>query len=69
MLDIILESFEYRAEHKEFFLELLTSYLTHCDVAGFCHLAGFKFQFYHVSIRRDMPVGLFSIFLSNNICT
>ena len=48
VLDIILELFECRIDHSKFFIELLTLYLSHCDVSGLCHILGFKFQYYHV---------------------
>ena len=48
-MDVILELFECRIDNSEFFIELLTLYLSHCDISGLCHILGFKFQFYHVS--------------------
>ena len=58
-LDIILESFEHRLELDGFFLPLLKSYLSRCELSALCHILGFKFQFYKVwftCTERSNPV-------------
>ncbi|XP_066227917.1 THO complex subunit 2-like [Saccopteryx leptura] len=46
VLDIILEVFECRPEHDDFFISLLESYMSMCEPQTLCHILGFKFKFY-----------------------
>ena len=48
VLDILLEAFECSVDEDLHFVPLISDYLKQCDVSGFCHLIGFKFQYYHV---------------------
>ncbi|XP_057616718.1 THO complex subunit 2 [Chionomys nivalis] len=49
VLDVILEVFECRPEHDDFFISLLESYMSMCEPQTLCHILGFKFKFYQVS--------------------
>lgn len=60
-LDILLEAFECKVDEDLFFIPLLCSYLEHCDVSGFSHLIGFKFQFYHQSVDSITPAALYKL--------
>ncbi|GAB1302737.1 THO complex subunit 2 [Apodemus speciosus] len=46
VLDVILEVFECRPEHDDFFISLLESYMSMCEPQTLCHILGFKFKFY-----------------------
>ena len=48
VLDVILEVFECRPEHDDFFISLLESYMSMCEPQTLCHILGFKFKFYQV---------------------
>jgi len=61
VMDIILELFECRIDNSKFFIELLTLYLSHCDISGLCHILGFKFQFYHDASESKTPTELYKI--------
>ncbi|XP_047126503.1 THO complex subunit 2 isoform X2 [Hydra vulgaris] len=70
VLDILLEAFECQVDEDLFFIPLLTSYLSHCDISGFCHLIGFKFQYYHQSVDSITPQSLYKLaasLLRNNL--
>ncbi|KAG9341742.1 hypothetical protein JZ751_018808 [Albula glossodonta] len=44
VLDIILEVYECRCEHDDFFVPLIKSYM--CEHQTLCHILGFKFKFH-----------------------
>lgn len=46
VLDIILEVYECRSDHDEFFIPLIKSYM--CEHQTLCHMLGFKFKFHQV---------------------
>ncbi|XP_023373166.1 THO complex subunit 2 isoform X4 [Otolemur garnettii] len=46
VLDVILEVFECRPEHDDFFISLLEAYMSMCEPQTLCHILGFKFKFY-----------------------
>ncbi|XP_057393812.1 THO complex subunit 2 isoform X6 [Balaenoptera acutorostrata] len=46
VLDVILEVFECRPEHDDFFISVLESYMSMCEPQTLCHILGFKFKFY-----------------------
>ncbi|XP_011916551.1 THO complex subunit 2 isoform X7 [Papio anubis] len=48
VLDVILEVFECRPEHDDFFISLLESYMSMCEPQTLCHILGFKFKFYQL---------------------
>ncbi|XP_063232661.1 THO complex subunit 2 isoform X1 [Bacillus rossius redtenbacheri] len=59
VLDIILESFEYRLDQHQFFIPLLQSYMP--DPKILCEVLGFKFCFYQSSADETTPASLFSV--------
>lgn len=58
VLDVILEVFECRPEHDEFFISLLESYMSMCEPQTLCHILGSKFKFYQV-IKKCVYVYLY----------
>ncbi|XP_066928394.1 THO complex subunit 2-like [Clytia hemisphaerica] len=61
VLDVLLEAFECRVDEDLVFVPLITEYLKHCNVSGFCHLIGFKFQYYHQSMDSKTPESLYRL--------
>uniref|UniRef100_A0A673M495 THO complex subunit 2 n=1 Tax=Sinocyclocheilus rhinocerous TaxID=307959 RepID=A0A673M495_9TELE len=58
VLDIILEVYECRSEHDEFFIPLIKSYM--CEHQTLCHMLGFKFKF-HQEPNGETPSSLYHI--------
>uniref|UniRef100_A0AAY4AW48 THO complex subunit 2 n=1 Tax=Denticeps clupeoides TaxID=299321 RepID=A0AAY4AW48_9TELE len=58
VLDVILEVYECRCEHDDFFLPLIQSYM--CEPLTLCHILGFKFQFYQEP-NEETPPALYHI--------
>ena len=59
VLDIILESFECRPEYCDFFIPLLSGYIS--DKATMCHILGHKFHFYHQTQDSLTPESLYHV--------
>ena len=60
VLDVILEVFECRPEHDDFFISLLESYMSMCEPQTLCHILGFKFKFYQEPIG-ETPSSLYRV--------
>ncbi|XP_045691270.1 LOW QUALITY PROTEIN: THO complex subunit 2-like [Phyllostomus hastatus] len=60
VLDVILEVFECRPEHDDFFISLLESYMSMCELHTLCHILGFKFKFYQEP-NRETPSPLYRV--------
>ncbi|XP_037678702.1 THO complex subunit 2 [Choloepus didactylus] len=60
VLDIILEVFECRPEHDDFFISLLESYMSMCEPQTLCHILGFKFKFYQEP-NGETPSSLYRV--------
>ncbi|XP_017823949.1 THO complex subunit 2 isoform X3 [Callithrix jacchus] len=60
VLDIILEVFECRPEHDDFFMSLLESYMSMCEPQTLCHILGFKFKFYQEP-NGETPSSLYRV--------
>ncbi|TRY91331.1 hypothetical protein DNTS_030138 [Danionella cerebrum] len=58
VLDIILEVYECRSEHDDFFIPLIKSYM--CEHQTLCHMLGFKFKF-HQEPNGETPSSLYHI--------
>ncbi|XP_057353480.1 THO complex subunit 2-like [Manis pentadactyla] len=58
VLNVILEVFECRPEHDEFFISLLESYMSMCEPQTLCHILGFKFKFYQ-ELNGETPSSLY----------
>ncbi|KAI5936112.1 THO complex subunit 2, partial [Manis javanica] len=58
VLDVILEVFECRPEHDEFFISLLESYMSMCEPQTLCHILGSKFKFYQ-ELNGETPSSLY----------
>ncbi|ROI15854.1 THO complex subunit 2 [Anabarilius grahami] len=58
VLDIILEVYECRSDHDEFFIPLIKSYM--CEHQTLCHMLGFKFKF-HQEPNGETPSSLYHI--------
>ncbi|PSN57270.1 THO complex subunit 2, partial [Blattella germanica] len=68
VLDIILESFECRPDHHQFFIPLLRSYM--CDPKILCEVLGFKYCFYQNNAEETTPKSLYlvtALMLQHNI--
>ncbi|XP_066999560.2 THO complex subunit 2 isoform X2 [Anabrus simplex] len=59
VLDIILESFECRPDHHNFFIPLLRSYM--CDPKILCEVLGFKYCFYQGNADEVTPKSLYLV--------
>ncbi|XP_043560804.1 THO complex subunit 2 isoform X1 [Chiloscyllium plagiosum] len=69
VLDIILEVYECRPEHDDFFVPLIESYMCMCELQTLCHILGFKFKFYQEP-NGETPPSLYrvaAILLQNNL--
>ncbi|XP_053328983.1 THO complex subunit 2 [Spea bombifrons] len=60
VLDIILEVYECRPEHDDFFVPLLESYMCMCEHQTLCHILGFKFKFYQEP-NGETPSSLYRV--------
>ncbi|XP_040855946.1 THO complex subunit 2 isoform X1 [Ochotona curzoniae] len=60
VLDVILEVFECRPEHDDFFISLLESYMSMCEPQTLCHILGFKFKFYQEP-NGETPCSLYRV--------
>ncbi|CAK6441230.1 unnamed protein product [Pipistrellus nathusii] len=60
VLDVILEVFECRPEHNDFFISLLESYMSMCEPQILCHMLGFKFKFYQEP-NGETPSSLYRV--------
>uniref|UniRef100_A0A452VJV8 THO complex subunit 2 n=1 Tax=Ursus maritimus TaxID=29073 RepID=A0A452VJV8_URSMA len=60
VLDVILEVFECRPEHDDFFISLLESYMSMCEPQTLCHILGFKFKFYQEP-NGETPSSLYRV--------
>ncbi|XP_075429525.1 THO complex subunit 2 isoform X1 [Ascaphus truei] len=60
VLDIILEVFECRPDHDEFFVPLIESYMYMCEPQTLCHILGFKFKFYQEP-NGETPSSLYRV--------
>ncbi|XP_027998176.2 THO complex subunit 2 [Eptesicus fuscus] len=60
VLDVILEVFECRPEHNDFFISLLVSYMSMCEPQILCHILGFKFKFYQEP-NGETPSSLYRV--------
>ncbi|KAH0510598.1 THO complex subunit 2 [Microtus ochrogaster] len=60
VLDIILEVFECRPEHHDFFISLLEAYMNMCEPQTLCHILGFKFKFYQEP-NGETPSSLYTV--------
>ncbi|XP_057353478.1 THO complex subunit 2-like [Manis pentadactyla] len=58
VLDVILEVFECRPEHDEFFISLLESYMSMCEPQTLCHILISKFKFYQ-ELNGETPSSLY----------
>ncbi|XP_065124054.1 THO complex subunit 2 [Paramisgurnus dabryanus] len=58
VLDIILEVYECRSEHDEFFVPLIKCYM--CEHQTLCHMLGFKFKF-HQEPNGETPSSLYHV--------
>ncbi|KAJ8254926.1 hypothetical protein GJAV_G00198930 [Gymnothorax javanicus] len=58
VLDIILEVYECRCEHDDFFVPLIKSYM--CEHQTLCHILGFKFKF-HQEPNGETPSSLYHV--------
>ncbi|KAI5935692.1 THO complex subunit 2 [Manis javanica] len=69
VLDVILEVFECRPEHDEFFISLLESYMSMCEPQTLCHILGSKFKFYQ-ELNGETPSSLYraaAVLLQSNL--
>ncbi|XP_042196497.1 THO complex subunit 2 isoform X1 [Callorhinchus milii] len=69
VLDIILEVYDCRPEHDDFFVPLIESYMYMCEPQTLCHILGFKFKFYQEP-NGETPPSLYrvaAILLQNNL--
>ncbi|XP_055499527.1 THO complex subunit 2 isoform X3 [Leucoraja erinacea] len=69
VLDIILEVYECRPDHDDFFVPLIESYMCMCELQTLCHILGFKFKFYQEP-NGETPSSLYrvaAILLQNNL--
>uniref|UniRef100_A0A4X2LDQ8 THO complex subunit 2 n=1 Tax=Vombatus ursinus TaxID=29139 RepID=A0A4X2LDQ8_VOMUR len=69
VLDIILQVYECRPEHDEFFLSLIQSYMYLCEPETLCHILGFRFRFYQ-DPNGETPSSLYrvvAILLQHNL--
>ncbi|XP_043830646.1 THO complex subunit 2-like [Dromiciops gliroides] len=60
VLDIILEVYECRPEHDEFFVSLIQSYLYLCEPETLSHILGFRFKFYQ-DPNGETPSSLYRV--------
>ncbi|KAM9326092.1 THO complex subunit 2 [Gastrophryne carolinensis] len=60
VLDIILEVYECRPNHDEFFVPLIESYMGMCEPQTLCHILGFKFKFYQEP-NGETPSSLYRV--------
>nr|XP_033800871.1 THO complex subunit 2 isoform X3 [Geotrypetes seraphini] len=60
VLDIILEVYECRPDHDEFFVPLIESYMYMCEPQTLCHILGFKFRFYQEP-NGETPSSLYRV--------
>ncbi|XP_053555090.1 LOW QUALITY PROTEIN: THO complex subunit 2 [Bombina bombina] len=60
VLDIILEVYECRPEHDDFFVPLIESYMCMCEPQTLCHILGFKFKFYQEP-NGETPLSLYRV--------
>uniref|UniRef100_A0A8C5WF72 THO complex subunit 2 n=1 Tax=Leptobrachium leishanense TaxID=445787 RepID=A0A8C5WF72_9ANUR len=60
VLDIILEVYECRPEHDDFFVPLIESYMCMCEPQTLCHILGFKFKFYQEP-NGETPSSLYRV--------
>ncbi|XP_051824481.1 THO complex subunit 2-like [Antechinus flavipes] len=60
VLDIILEVYECRPEHDEFFVSLIQSYTCLCEPETLCHILGFRFKFYQ-DPNGETPSSLYRV--------
>ncbi|KAM4695761.1 THO complex subunit 2 [Rhinophrynus dorsalis] len=60
VLDIILEVYECRPEHDDFFVPLIESYMSMCEQQTLCHILGFKFKFYQEP-SGETPISLYRV--------
>ncbi|XP_075691887.1 THO complex subunit 2 [Rhinoderma darwinii] len=60
VLDIILEVYECRPEHDDFFVPLIESYMGMCEPQTLCHILGFKFKFYQEP-NGETPTPLYRV--------
>ncbi|XP_044124914.1 THO complex subunit 2-like [Bufo gargarizans] len=60
VLDIILEIYECRPDHDDFFVPLLESYMGMCEPQTLCHILGFKFKFYQEP-NGETPTSLYRV--------
>ncbi|XP_029463722.1 THO complex subunit 2 [Rhinatrema bivittatum] len=69
VLDIILEVYECRPDHDDFFVPLIESYMCMCEPQTLCHILGFKFRFYQEP-SGETPTSLYrvaAILLQHNL--
>ncbi|KAE8584287.1 hypothetical protein XENTR_v10020899 [Xenopus tropicalis] len=69
VLDIILEVYECRPNHDDFFAPLIESYMCMCEPQTLCHILGFKFKFYQEP-SGETPSSLYrvaAVLLQNNL--
>ncbi|XP_015904652.2 THO complex subunit 2 [Parasteatoda tepidariorum] len=59
VLDVILESFECKSCHSEFFIRLLKSYF--CNSETISQVIGFKFGFYQQGDSKETPSSLYQV--------
>ncbi|XP_054719951.1 THO complex subunit 2-like [Uloborus diversus] len=59
VLDVILESFEYKPENSEYFTQLLQSYFSTSDTIS--QVIGFKFSFYQQVDSKETPSSLYKV--------
>ncbi|KAM4663955.1 THO complex subunit 2 [Discoglossus pictus] len=60
VLDIILEVYECRPDHDDFFVPLIESYMCMCEPQTLCHILGFKFKFYQEP-NGETPSSLYRV--------
>ncbi|KAG9478503.1 THO complex subunit 2 isoform X2 [Eleutherodactylus coqui] len=60
VLDIILEIFQCRLDHDDFFVPLIDSYMGMCEPQTLCHILGFKFKFYQEP-NGETPISLYRV--------
>ncbi|XP_072483969.1 THO complex subunit 2-like [Notamacropus eugenii] len=69
VLDIILEVYECRPEHDEFFVSLIQSFMCLCEPETLCHILGFRFKFYQ-DPSGETPSSLYrvvAVLLQHNV--
>ncbi|XP_063793311.1 THO complex subunit 2 isoform X1 [Pseudophryne corroboree] len=60
VLDIILEVYQCRPDHDDFFVPLIESYMGMCEPQTLCHILGFKFKFYQEP-NGETPSSLYRV--------